>query len=238
MSDMRVNLGRVALREAIATVRTGLWPVARLRPLPTPTPRPTQGFAPVVLVHGFLGHPDCLRNLARHLLNSGVPRVERVAYPSTTSTLPDIMEAIDHLVRHVRQEHGPVDVVGHSLGAVATRAWLKTQNGHTYARRFVAIGGPHAGTAWWRLTPPWLHDVLRPDGPWVRRLAEGPEPVPTTVIRARYDQQVFPPRRAQIPGLHEVVLDGLGHNGLLWDARCHAAVSHALSAADGRTDGA
>lgn len=80
MSDMRVNLGRVALREAIATVRTGLWPVARLRPLPKPTPRPTRGLAPVVLVHGFLGHPDCLRNLARHLLISGVPLVERVAY--------------------------------------------------------------------------------------------------------------------------------------------------------------
>jgi hypothetical protein len=94
----------------------------------------------------------------------------------------------------------------------------------------VAIGGPHAGTSWWRLTPPWLHDVLRPDGPWVRRLAQGAEPVPTTVIRARYDQQVFPPRRAQIPGLNEVVIDGLGHNGLLWDRRCHNAVSQALTA--------
>lgn len=231
MAKLRVNLGRVAVKEALATVRTGLWPVARLRPLPEPSARPTRGLVPVVLVHGYMGHPDCLRNLSRHLLCAGFPRVERVAYPSVTSGLDTIIAAIAACVDDAGID-GPVDLVGHSLGAVACRAWLKTGDGAQHVRRFVAIGGPHAGTAWWRVTPPWLHDVLRPDGPWVRALNTGPEPVPTTVIRARYDQQVFPPRRARIDGLDEIVLDGLGHNGLLWDRRCHEAVSSALSAPD------
>ena len=222
----RVNLTRVAARELVATVRTGLWPVARMRPLPPPTPRPTPGLVPVVLVHGFLGHPDCLRNLSRSLLVAGFPAVHRVSYPSVTSSFPSIIDAIRTTVTEVG---GPVDLVGHSLGAVASRAWLKTLDGPEYVRRFVAIGGPHAGTAWWRATPPWLHDVLRPDGPWVERLSQGPEPVPTTVIRARYDQQVFPPRRASIAGQREIVLDGLGHNGLLWSRRCHEAVVGVLS---------
>lgn len=229
MSQMRVNLGRVAVKEAVATLRTGLWPIARMRPLPEPAPRPTRGLVPVVLVHGYLGHPDCLRNLSRYLLRAGFPRVERVHYPSTRSDLPTIMRHIADTVRPLAED-GPVDLVGHSLGAVASRAWLKTQDGSAFVRHFVAIGGPHAGTAFWRLTPPWLHDVLRPDGPWVQRLNEGPEPVPTTVIRARYDQQVFPPQRARIDGLDEVVLEGLGHNGLLWDHTCHEAVAQALGA--------
>lgn len=216
----------VALREAVATVRTGLWPITRLRSEPRATPRPTPGLPPVVVVHGFLGHADCLRPLARSLLAAGFPEVVRVAYPSTRRTLPEIIDAIATAAR----PYGTVDLVGHSLGAVACRAWLKTGDGATHVRRFVSLGGPHAGTIWWRATPPWLHDVLAPEGAWTERLADGPEPVPTTVIRAAYDQQVFPPKRASIPGVDEVVIGGLGHNGLLWSAEAHAAVVEALSA--------
>lgn len=227
----RAALAGVAARELVATVRTGLWPIALLHPLPAPHPRATPGLRPVVLVHGFLGHPECLRNIARRLLRAGAPAVVRVGYPSTRRTLEEIAEAVAEVARPLAAE-GPIDLVGHSLGAVACRAWLKTGDGARHVRRFVSLGGPHAGTLWWRATPPWLHEALRPDGAWVQRLAAGPEPVPTTVIRARYDQQVFPPQRASIPGVREVVLTGLGHNGLLWSREAQEAVVAALSAPD------
>ncbi|MCB9685237.1 MAG: alpha/beta fold hydrolase [Alphaproteobacteria bacterium] len=223
-----VRLPVVATTEAVATVRSALWPIARLiHPLPRATAA-VGNRPPVVLVHGYLGHPDMFRPLIRRLRKSGFPVVETVGYPSTRLRLDQIAERIDAVAAPLAERHGPVDLVGHSLGAVASRAWLKVFGGASRVRRFVSLGGPHAGTAMWRLTPPTLWDVLNPDGPWVHRLAEGPEPVPTTVIRSAYDHQVLPPVRAALPGVAEVVLQGYGHNGLLWARAAHLEVIRAL----------
>ena len=167
------------------------------------------------------------RPLHRRLLLEGFGHVARVGYPSTRLSLAEITDLIDEAVVPLAAE-GPVDLVGHSLGAVACRAYLKVMGGERHVRRFVSLGGPHAGTSLFRLAPPKLWEVLDPRGPWVKRLASGEEPVPTTVIRARYDHQVLPPRRATLPGTTEVVLGGHGHNGLLWSRRAHDEVIRAL----------
>jgi pimeloyl-ACP methyl ester carboxylesterase len=204
-----------------------MWPFAVLRPLPKPSARP-QRF-PVVLVHGFMGHPEMMRPLARRLLSEGWPRVDRVGYPSLRVDLEAVVASIAAAVIPLA-EQGPVDLVGHSLGGLACRAWIKELGGHQFVRRFVSLGTPHAGTSLYRVVPTPLRDAFDPRGVWVRKLAEGPEPVPTTVIRARYDHQVLPPERGSIPGVREIVLQGYGHNGLLWARPAHDAVLSALSA--------
>lgn len=186
----------------------------------------------MILVHGYLGHPDMFRPLQRRLYTAGIGRVVRVGYPSTRFTLDQIAHRIEEAVRPIAEAHGRVDLVGHSLGAVACRAWLKVFGGASSVRRFVSLGGPHAGTALYRLAPPTLWDVLDPAGPWVVRLAQGAEPVPTTVIRSRYDHQVLPPVRAALPGVREIVLSGHGHNGLLWSKTAHLAVIEVLTEPD------
>lgn len=216
----------VTATEAVATFRSACWPLARLHPMPAP---PESDRPPVVLVHGFLGHPDVFRPLQRRLYGAGFGRVARVGYPSTRFTLDQIAERIDQVVAPLAAS-GPVDLVGHSLGAVASRAYLKAFGGARHVRRFVSLGGPHAGTALYRFAPRRLWEVLDPDGRWVRRLAEGDEPVPTVVIRSRYDHQVLPPVRASLRGVREIVLTGHGHNGLLWSATAHQAVIDVLSA--------
>lgn len=221
-----MHLSTVVLREAVATARSAAWPLARLHRLPSPG----EGeHPPVLLVHGYLGHPDMFRPLVRRLYAEGWSQVGRFHYPSTRYRLPQIVETIDREARRLYDAHGPIDVVAHSLGAVSTRAWLKEFGGADKVRRFISLGGPHAGTSFFRLAPPSLWDVLDPDGYWVRRLSEGGEPVPTIVIRARYDQQVFPPERAALPNTQEVVLQGHGHNSLLWSRSAHDAVIRALA---------
>lgn len=216
----------MVLREVVATVRSAAWPLARLHRLPQPGTG--EGRLPVVLIHGYLGHPDMFRPLMRKMYQAGFARLERVSYPSTRLTLPEIVERIDAVARPLADEHGAVDVVAHSLGAFSTRAWLREFGGDDIVRRFVSLGGPHAGTTFFRLAPPNLWPVLDPGGYWVNRLSGGPEPVDTVVIRARYDQQVFPPERAALPGVREVVLQGHGHNSLLWSRAAHEAVLDAL----------
>jgi hypothetical protein len=51
------------------------------------------------------------------------------------------------------------------------------------------------------------------------------------VIRARFDHQVVPPVAASIGGTAEVVLDGHGHNALLFAKEAHDAVVAALGGA-------
>ncbi|MEZ4316616.1 MAG: hypothetical protein R3F61_03910 [Myxococcota bacterium] len=221
-----MHLSKVVVREAVATVRSAAWPLARLHRLPEPGSG--VGVRPVVLVHGYLGHPDMFRPLIRRLYQEGWKTVARVGYPSTRLRLPQIVERIDAVARPLYEAHGPIDVVAHSLGAFSTRAWLKEFGGADVVRRFVSLGGPHAGTSFFRLAPPNLWPVLDPHGYWVERLSGGPEPVDTIVVRARYDQQVFPPERAALPGVREVVLQGHGHNSLLWSRSAHQAVLDAL----------
>ncbi|MCO4745546.1 MAG: alpha/beta fold hydrolase [Proteobacteria bacterium] len=224
-----LNLLKAIAREGVLTARAGMYPLARLRPMPTAGPLGSH--TPVVLVHGFLGHRDMLRPIARRLYSEGWDTVERVGYRSTTARLEDVVDAIREVAVPLAKKHGgKVDIIGHSLGALASRAWIKALGGDDYVRRFISLGGPHAGTTWYFVSPPWLHDALRPDGPWAKLLNEGTEPVPTTVIRARYDHQVFPPARAAIDGVHEVVIGGYGHNGMLWAPEAHDAIVHALDA--------
>lgn len=219
------DVPRVAARELVATLRAAGAPLARLRPLPEP-PRGTDPH--VVLVHGYLGHRDQLRALHRSLVAAGRTGVSRPGYPSTRLPLEAIATRIERHVVPLAAE-GPVDLVGHSLGAVACRAWIKAFGGHRYVRRFVSLGGPHGGTLLYRLAPPRLWDVLDPDGPWVGRLADGPEPVPTWHVHPRYDHQVLPPRPVHLDGATEIVLERVGHNGMLWSEEAHRAVIAALS---------
>ncbi len=218
------HLPAVALREAMHTMRTALFPLHRLSPLPPAGQRPVPH---VVLVHGFLAHPDMMRPLARHLLSEGWPHVERFSYPSVGLDLPTI---VARLAAVVERQGAPVDLVGHSLGAVVCRAFLKAYGGAPLVRRFVSLGGPHHGTALYRFVPGALRPVFDPEGPWVQRLAEGPEPVPTTVVRARWDHQVLPPIRARIAEAVEHELPGTGHNGLLWSREAHKLVARTLAA--------
>ncbi|MCB9664293.1 MAG: hypothetical protein H6732_09280 [Alphaproteobacteria bacterium] len=216
----------VVVREAEAMLRTAL-----TAPLPVPrlgTPAPVAGQPPVILVHGLMGHRGQLVPLGRALLAAGAPEVELVGYPAVRPRFEDVVDRIAAAAEPLARRHGRVDLVGHSLGALAGHAWIKEFGGAPHVGRFVSLGGPHAGTAWHRALPGALGRLFDPQGAWVRRLADGEEPVPTTVIRARFDHQVLPPVRAAIPGAREVVLQGHGHTGLLFASAVHEAVIAAL----------
>lgn len=222
--DHAQDLPPTIARELVATARAALAPLSRLRPLPQVPP---EGRPTAVLLHGYLGHPEQLRAIHRTLAQSGYDRIIRPRYHSTTASMTDIAATLDAAIMPW-VSRGPVDLIGHSLGAVGCRAWLKVFGGARFVGRFVSLGGPHGGTRLYRLSPPNLWPILDPEGPWVDRLSRDPEPIPTTLIRCRYDHQVLPPAPVSMPGATEVVLDRVGHNGLLWSRRAHEAIVGAL----------
>ena len=181
-----MHLSKVVLREAVATVRSAAWPLARLHRLPPPGAG--VGRRPLVLVHGYLGHPDMFRPLMRKLYEAGWSQIARVGYPSTLLRLPQIVDRIDAIARPLAREYGPVDVVAHSLGAFSTRAWIREFGGASVVHRFISLGGPHAGTSFFRLAPPTLWPVLDPDGYW---------PFIDTIGGARWPGQMGGPVRTR-----------------------------------------
>jgi pimeloyl-ACP methyl ester carboxylesterase len=211
-------------RELEASFRTAMYPFNRFFPLPEPAPLPDR--RPVILVHGYMGHPGMMQPLARHLLDHGFPRVDRIGYPAIGVTFDEIVRRIALAVDAIE---GPVDLVGHSLGAVACRAYVKLHGGDARVERFVAMAAPFGGTSLYRFVLGGLREPLDPHGGTIKRLAEGEELVPTTIIRARFDHQILPSDRGRIDGIEEIVLDGLGHNGLLCSRRAHVAVERALT---------
>ena len=223
-----VAVAVVAAREAVAVARSAA--LAVLPPGPLPRAAPVGGRPPAVLVHGYLGNAHQLRPLAASLLRHGTPACAFVEYPSLVATIPAIVDTIGAVAEPLARVHGPVDVIGHSLGALCARLWIKRYGGAASVRRFVSLGGPHGGTALYRLVPSPVRGAMRPDGPWAQALNDGDEPVPTTVVRARWDHQVLPPARAAIAGAHEeTIVEAWGHNALLWSPEAHAAVVRALA---------
>lgn len=214
-------------REVIATIRTGFFPLARLHPIPEPAPRP--GLLPVVLVHGFLGHPDMLRPLERRLLHEGFPAVHKVGYPSFGVDMDEILARIDAAAASIE---GRFHLVGHSLGGLSGRYWLMDPARAARVGRYVAIGTPFGGTSLYRLVPGKLREALDPRGDVVAAVTGDVPLVPTLVIRARHDHQIVPSRRSTCEGVEEVVIEGHGHNALLWAKPVHDQVVEVLSRPD------
>ncbi len=223
-----LQLGRVSARELTTLLHLG---VDLVRPTARSTRAVGEAKLPaVLLVHGFLARAPTMAPLARTLLSAGARDVVLVDYPSTELTLEQIVDVIAAAAEPLVRAHGRIAVVGHSLGAFAVRTWIKRYGGASSVSVFVSLGGPHAGTALWPLLSPSLRAVLRPGSPEILALAATPEPVRTVVLRARYDHQVFPPVRANIGGIEEIVVQGHGHNGLLLSPEVHAATVHAIAA--------
>ncbi len=223
-----LQLGKVSARELSTLLHLGVDLV-----MPPPRSARTVGdprLPAVLLVHGFLARAPTMAPLARTLLDAGAREVVLADYPSTELTLEQIVDVVAAAAEPMVRAHGRIAVVGHSLGAFAVRTWIKRYGGASSVGVFVSLGGPHAGTALWPLLSPPLRAVLRPGSPEIRALAATPEPVRTVVLRARYDHQVFPPVRANIGGVEEIVVQGHGHNGLLLSPEVHAATVHAIAA--------
>jgi alpha/beta hydrolase family protein len=97
---------------------------------------------PVVLVHGFLGHPGQFRILARFLVGRGVRNFATFSYAPRLDHAA-LAPELGRMVTAVCESSGAaeVDVVGHSLGGLVARHVLESAAG-ARVRRLVTLGAP------------------------------------------------------------------------------------------------
>jgi triacylglycerol lipase len=188
----------------------GTEPVGRIAP----------GRVPVLLVHGYLCNRGMWWWLRRRLRARGFT----VATVNLEPPLADLdrlaallAQRVDALLAHTGADK--VAIVGHSLGGVISRAYLR-RSGAAHVAGVVTLAAPHHGTriAWLG----WGRNgcQMQPDNQWLRCLnAAALPPIPIASIWSVDDELVAPPDSARLAGTRETILTGVGHMAMVFSPR-------------------
>lgn len=191
-----------------------------------------RGVRGVVLVHGYLCN--------RGFWNAWMPVLQHAGRPCIAVGLPifgsidDGVPAIEAAVARMTELTGRAPLlVGHSMGGLALRAWLRQAKDPRRAHRIVTLGSPHGGT--W--TAHFGHSrnarQLRPASDWLQALDRDSSPAWQHAFVCFYsnaDNMVFPPRCATLPGADNRLLPGLAHVQMAWRPEVMAEVMALLDA--------
>lgn len=188
-------------------------------------PRQPGASAPrgVVLVHGFLCNRAFWTPWFALLRARGHAFVAVTLEPAFGS-IDGYAPAIDAAVRRVAEATGRAPlVVGHSMGGLAIRAWMRAAPGaDARVHRVVTLGAPHRGT--W----PAAHArsangaQMRLHGPWVRQLRAQEPPGRAVLFVCWYsngDNVAYPPAAAMLEGADNRFIAGVAHVEMAFDPR-------------------
>ena len=179
---------------------------------------PRSDHLPVLLIHGFTCNEAAMAPLWKRLSDKGFQAFTHTMQPLYGS-IEAYRDGIDARIAEVLRLSGApqVNVVVHSMGGLAMRAWARSNSDHaTRVAKLVTIGTPHQGTAlaqfgagvnarqmelqadWWRNLPP------------VSTL-----PFPVVSIYSHDDNIVAPQHSSEVPGAKWLAVSGVGHLRLL-----------------------
>lgn len=184
---------------------------------------------PVVLVHGYLCNHRIWDDVAADLRAQGHAVLAVNLEPLFTS-IDDYAPILETAVTTLLQATGARQVVqvGHSMGGLAIRAWMRA-HGTARVARVLTLGTPHAGTQveprthtpngrqmLWR--SPWLAALLAAESPATRALIH--------IALTPQDNIVFPQREQVLPQVPVAEFPGIGHLQMCLDAQVRDWVLH------------
>lgn len=185
-----------------------------------PIPPTTPARIPVLLVHGYLCNHRVWDDAALALRQQG-HTVLAVNLEPVFASIDHYAHVIEPAVQQLRTAtgHDKVVLVGHSMGGLAIRAWMRA-HGTQHAAGAMTLGTPHVGTqiAKGQRTPNGRQMEWHSD--WLATLAQSE----SDAVRALFhiaispqDNIVYPQRAQVLPGITATVFEGLGHLQLCLD---------------------
>jgi triacylglycerol esterase/lipase EstA (alpha/beta hydrolase family) len=191
------------------------------------------GRPPLVFVPGWWMNRACFVPLRYRLARDGWPNAIGLNYRTLHGNLRHAAERLRDTVERVRAEtrRDRVVLIGHSMGGIVCRLYLKELGGLAHVRSVITLGSPHQGTKLAALSLDPMVQDLRPDSPFMEELAHDdsvPGAVDFTAIYSSFDHVVVPAGNASYPGVGNIVVEGVGHMGLLWSSRVYALIRESL----------
>lgn len=172
------------------------------------------GRVPVLLVHGIICNHRVWDLLIPALRAQGHTVLAINLEPLFTSiddyALP-IEQAVQSLCQHTG--HAQVALVGHSMGGVAIRAWMR-RYGTQQVAQAITLGSPHAGTRVRPLVDTVNGQQMAWQSPWLHALAATESEATRQLFRigvSAQDNIVYPQREQTLQGVQPKLFEGLGH---------------------------
>ncbi len=205
----------------------GLW-------APRRQPR-IKGEAPILLIHGLFNNRASWFWFKWSLAKRGFRSLVTInlsSYHNEEALTELVAKRVDELRHTLSVER--VHLVGHSMGGVIARNYLQLRGGENKVDCCVFLGTPHAGSKLspFALSP--LSNVLVPNSDFLNRLAASTPPPNTKVVNiySSKDNMVVPACSAHLDSADNIILDRIGHTGLLYRRKSIIAVATALEAAN------
>jgi pimeloyl-ACP methyl ester carboxylesterase len=183
-----------------------------------PDPSPRAADVPILLVHGVLCNAGVWHPFVRWLRERGVGPVYTVSYGPPLHSIDAFAEQVAQKIDAILAETGARKVVaiGHSMGGLVLRAYLRLYGGAKLAR-LVTLGTPHEGSVHAWIAAGACLGQMRPGSAWLAALgAPQCDAVPPIVsLWSWHDSMVAPQTSSRIPFGENVELWGVAHNALL-----------------------
>ena len=190
-----------------------------------PQVRPALGserLIPVVLVHGYVCNHRIFDRMTRDLRLAGHPVLAvdlEPVFASIDDYAPQVEAAVERLCRETGASQ--VALVGHSMGGLVIRVWMRQRGAHRVAR-ILTLGTPHGGTRadLYPFSPNSLQMVW--ESAWLKDLSTNETPDGRALMQIALSPQdaiVFPQREQILPGVPVTVFEGLGHIELCFNLR-------------------
>lgn len=199
------------------------WAAAKIAVRFPDLPRPIQPWrVPVLLVHGYICNDRVWDKMARALQQAGHPVLAITLEPLFTS-IDDYAPQIQQAVRQLQQATGAAQValVGHSMGGLTIRAWLR-QHGSADVASIITLGTPHQGTKMAGWSPTTNAAQMMWHSPWLQALQVSETPATRQLMHIAltlHDNIVYPQREQVLADASVTEFKGLGHLELCLDGR-------------------
>jgi triacylglycerol lipase len=185
---------------------------------------------PLLLIHGYQCNRGFWIWLRRKLEAAGWT----VATHSLEPVYADIDSYSDGIARRIAEVLAAtgapqVILVGHSMGGLASRAYLR-RHGMAKVARLVTLGSPHQGTLLARLGLGPNARQMRIGSAWLTAL-QAPLPAASVSIYSCHDNYVFPQQACStLDGAANVAIGGVSHLGMAFSPRVLGSLTEALEA--------
>jgi triacylglycerol lipase len=213
---------RSTRRRRFVTVLAFIALVAALVPRPVAAATPD----PVLLVHGFTGSPTSFSTMLQRLTAAG-----RTAAAIDLPSEDNIVNA--RAIRDFAAARGwtRFDIVGHSMGGLSSRYFVKSLGGTVSVDAYVSLGTPQYGINSACLLPTNYGGQMCPSRTFIRNLNTGDDTPPATHYTTLYStsDSYVPATSSRLDGgACHVQVSGVSHSGLLTNEGVHNATLAAL----------